>query len=142
MKTFDLQYLGEKERAKPAATAPKKVGFGARARLGHFGDLRLLGLSAGIALLCILCVLIMPGELSEPETVVNIEEAVAYTPPALAGAADERDFAESTFDEPAYYDLEEMEASDTVARGRTPEERERLMREMARNIPEGQTLIW
>jgi hypothetical protein len=143
MKTFDLEYLEEGAKTKPTAIAPKKAGFGRKARPRRLGDLRLLGLSAGIIALCVLCVVIWPGELSAPETVMNTEEVAAYTPPVLAGVTGDRGSAETGFDgEPIYDELVEMEEADALTRERTPEERERLMREMARNIPEGEVLIW
>lgn len=134
MKHLDLTNL--EKGAKAAVSSPRKTGFKDRARRGHFGDLRLLGLAGGIVLMCVLSFLLKSSEPPEAAPATPVEESAAFAPPILVEAVGEQDLLESGY---GGLELDEPEAISTV---RTPEQRERLLREMARNIPEGETLVW
>jgi hypothetical protein len=132
-----------KTQAGSTGKAQKELGFKEKARRGHFGDLRLLGLSAGLVLLMILVGLFQSGDASTVAANPALEEAAVSAPPVFSSTAEEApNIAVSTFDE---FEYSGMDPDDSLAIGpdeRTHEQREQLRREMAEDIPEGETLIW
>jgi len=144
MKKITLIDLESEERAVARAVKKSSVkdGFMERARKGRYGDLRLLGLSAGFVLLCVLSLVFRPEDANMRASNPSLEEAAVFTPPVFAATAEEQNLTETAFDQPIYEGMELDDALATRPAERTPEQRERLLREMAEDIPEGETLIW
>jgi len=128
-------------RAKSKRGLPKKLSFRDRAKLGHFGDLRLLGLSGGIVLLCVLGFILVPKAATQDAAGASAE-APAVTPPVLASAMDNGNPVETDPQFPAYDSRVPAGAEPDIPGQLTPEQRERRIREMAENIPECQVLLW
>lgn len=144
METIKIIDLGSEEKAskKSAGKNPRKTKFKEKARRGYYGDLRLLGLSAGFVLLCILSVLLRSEEAPLMATNTVVEEAIVFAPPIIAATEEKQGLTEAGFVEPAYYGMELDDSLATDPVERTPDQQERLLREMAENIPKGETLIW
>ncbi len=139
MKVFTLTdpEVESAEKAKQQRGTPKGM-----FRLEYFGDLRLLGLGVGLVLLCLLGFMLQQQRGPEPESPASIEQSAILAASANQNEADETTAVETSFAEGKYFGSEHVKATAPVIPKRTPEEHKRLMREMAQNIPEGETLIY
>jgi len=138
MKMIVLDNLDKKTRPGLAPRAPGKASFKDRIRLGHFGDLRLLGVSAVILLLCVVGFLLRSMESDSAIPAATAEQSMASTSPVLF---DEED-AQKAFDGGEYSEFEHAATDPKSPIERTPEEQELTLREMAENIPEGEIILW
>jgi len=143
IRIIDLEYK-EKAQAGSTGKPSKKLGFKEKARRGHYGDLRLLGLSAGLVLLIILVGLLQSGDASMvTANTTALNETAVTAPPVFAATADETPTtAASAIDEFVYSGMDLDDSLAVNPDERTHEQREQLRREMAENIPEGETLVW
>ena len=133
-----------KATAKPERSLPKRPSFREKARAGVFGDLRLLALSAGIILLCAGSLLL--GSKAPPEEVPVSAQETGVTDAGAVQAMQNEATEEGvmrTGSGASTYSPPELENAEADVPGKiTREERERLLREMAENIPEGEILFW
>ena len=111
-------------------------------RLEYFGDMRLLGLGAGLVLLCFLGFMLQWQKGPESESPASTEQSAILAASANQNEADETTAVETSFAEGEHFGSEYVNAAAPIIPKRTPEEHKRLMREMAQNIPEGETLIY
>lgn len=111
-----------------------------KGRSGRYGDLRLLGLSLGIILLCAVSLLILQAINSHEQASAPKTDAALAASPAQEStvAADETGSAAAQF---SSFDGQ-MEPQGVVASPRSEEEQRRILREMAANLPEGETITF
>ena len=116
---------------------------------GKLGDVRLLlGVVVGVILLCVMFFLIRASNSSEVVAASPAEETSTVVTPEAQTTAPEEELATEAgvgFDETGsyyIYDPGQPEIEPGKPTQRTPEERERLLREMAQSMPEGETLVY
>ncbi len=118
----------------------------ARGRSGRYGDLRLLGLSLGIILLCAVALLVLQARSSsEKASASPVSTAVAAPSVGVQPAAQEPTIAVyetgSAVAQPHLLD-QRAGPHGIAAAPLSPEEHRRMLREMAEQIPEGQTIVF
>jgi hypothetical protein len=96
-KLMDLE-AEERAQSRAAGRLPGNAGFKERARRGYYGDIRLLGLSAGFILLFILSFLLRSEEVPLMATNTTVEEAVVFAPPVFAADEVEQNQTEAVID--------------------------------------------
>ena len=112
-----------------------------RGRPDRFGDLRLLGLSVGLTLLCILGIVFSPTTLTEHSVDTTVDTQVAAPLEPVAAPVGDALIETNSY---GHYTQprKDMDIEAPPLGHRTPEERDRLLREMGENMPEGEVLIW
>jgi hypothetical protein len=140
-----IEYMG---KGSEWTQSERRANLGDKSHEAKLGDVRLLiGVGAGVVLLCIMFFLIRASsspEVAPPsptgETAVVAPQAQTIEPEE--GTAAEGVVGESWSYDVYDYDMGQSESVTGVPAQRTPEEQERLLREMANDIPEGETLVW
>ncbi len=114
-----------------------------RARSGRYGDLRLLAISVGILLLCVIGLILQkksvePGSGSAP---LDTSSATMNLP---SGPVSDRDSLEETDPNGVYQSgASQGEASPNQAPTQaSPPKQEEILRDMAERIPPGQTIVF
>ena len=111
-----------------------------KARSGRFGDLRLLGLCAGILLLCILGLVLTPKKARE--------KAPTHSPDLTATGQTsgqipiQKAAQEDSFDSENALSEQRTPATTEVPKPLNAEDEERVLRDMAEQMPEGQVIVY